>query len=218
MDVQWCLVTPARHTSDHDAAGIGRSMIHDAAVSGRFADHDAAGIGRWMIHHAAGIGRSMIHHGPGGSRPTPDEPPHGSSNLWAGATLWGVSGRCSGAWWHDVRVITPMMPPWWQNPINGPCRASQGWVSTHPSRDAHRSPPASRRAADRSPPASRRVADHRPSVHRPVVPHDRPQSTRAGTHHRRGPATAPSAPIGASRRGRGCGLCAGAAPNADSVS
>ena len=29
--------------------------------------------------------------------------------------------------WHDVRVITPMMPRWWQNPTNGPCRASQGW-------------------------------------------------------------------------------------------
>ncbi len=26
----------------------------------------------------------------------------------------------------DVRFITPMMPPTWQNSINGSCRASQG--------------------------------------------------------------------------------------------
>jgi hypothetical protein len=88
--------------------------------------HDAAGIVRSMIHDAAGIGRSMIHDAPGGLKPTPDEPPHGSGNLWAFAMLWGSMGDDRGA-----VAIRPRHHPddatSWQNPANGPCRASQGW-------------------------------------------------------------------------------------------
>ncbi len=80
----------------HDAAGIARSMIHDAAGIARLVIHDAAGIARSMIHHAAGIGRSMIRIAWVGQGTTPDEPPHGSINLWAFATLCGSMGGGSG--------------------------------------------------------------------------------------------------------------------------
>jgi len=80
----------------HHAAGIGRSMIHHAAGIGRISDHDAAEIGRSMIHDAAVIGRSMIHDAAGGSRPTPDEPPHGSINLWDFERLWGTMAAVRG--------------------------------------------------------------------------------------------------------------------------
>jgi hypothetical protein len=49
--------------------------------------HDGAGIVRWMMHDGAGIVRWMIHDAAGGLKPTPDEPPHGSGNLWAFGTL-----------------------------------------------------------------------------------------------------------------------------------
>ena len=89
----------------HDAAGIGRSMIHHAAGIARSTIHHAAGNGRIADHDAAGIGRSMIHHAAGGPRPTPDEPPHGSGNLWGFATSRGIDGRRIAALWRSVRVI-----------------------------------------------------------------------------------------------------------------
>jgi hypothetical protein len=154
-------------------------MIHDAAGIGRSADHDAAGIGRSMIHHAAGIGRSMIHHAAGivgsmihdggdrgvddprrrvGRGATPDEPPHGSGNLWGFERLWGSMGDDRGA-----VAIRPRHRPddatSVARPHDGPCRASQGWVSTHPER---RDPRTARSPPRRDP----RSPDPRRAAHR----------------------------------------------------
>ncbi len=70
-------------------------MIHDASGIGRFAAHDAAGIGRFADHDAAD-----------GLTPTPDEPPHGSVNLWVFEQLWGRKG--GGSWRHSP---TPRSSP-----------------------------------------------------------------------------------------------------------
>jgi hypothetical protein len=162
----------------HHAAGIGRSMIHHAAGIGRIADHDAAGIGRSMIT----------------TRRVGQDPP--LTNRPTVRSTCGILNGCGERWrrfvvlWHDVRVITPMMPRWWQHPINGPCRASQGWVSTHPERRdprTARSPPRRGSSTVRSPPrrgiigvmgaVCKCVSDRRRSVQRH---HSAPRVHRSG--------------------------------------
>jgi hypothetical protein len=140
--------------------------IHDAARNGRVAGHDAVVIVGWMIHDAAGIVRSMIHDAAGGLTPTPDEPPHGSINLWGFATSRGSMGDDRGVEARRPRHH-PMMSRWWQDPINGPCRASQGWCLGPPivggptTADPHR-----RRPHDRPIPAASWTFDRRTPPHR----------------------------------------------------
>jgi hypothetical protein len=156
----------------HDAAGIARFADHDAAEIVGSMIHDAAEIVGSMIHDAAGIGRSMIHDASGGFQPTPDEPPHGSINLWAFATLRGSMGDDRGV----VAIRTrhhPMMPRQWQDPINGPCRASQGWClgPPTPSWIIDRPIPAAWWIIDRAIPIVVIREPHNPRRRRP---HDRP--------------------------------------------
>jgi hypothetical protein len=99
------LILDDKRSMIHDAAGIGRIADHDAAGVGRSMIHDAAGIVGSMIHDAAGIGRSMIRIAWVGQGTTPDEPPHGSGNLWGFATSRGIDGRRIAALWRSVRVI-----------------------------------------------------------------------------------------------------------------
>ena len=152
-------------------------MIHHAAGCGRFADHDAAGCGRGSIRGAAGIGRFADHDGgwakapPLRNRPT-DRGTCGRLGCW-GERLVADRGAVAIRPHHH-----PRMSRWWQDPINGPCRARTGVGVNPPSArrgsSTARSPPRrvsirarSRRVVICDPHDPRRVVGSRMAHHAP---------------------------------------------------